>query len=112
MIAKHILYLGNPLILACDAKCEKAWGHNRRPKVQLDPSNEDDYEYLADGELPVAPVDPGTYEGGHAKPAEKADRLNKWCCRECERSVMVKYGEDFDLPDFSKRVRNIKESAD
>jgi hypothetical protein len=107
MIAKQILYFGHKLILACDACCEKAWGINNRPRLQVSPTDEDDYAFQADGELEEAPADPGTVEGGDCKPRLPRERLNKWCCRECERSVRVKPGEDCELPDFTLRVYNI-----
>jgi hypothetical protein len=107
MIAKQILYFGHKLILVCDARCDKAWGINHRPRVQLSASDEDDYAFLADGEVGEAPADPGTAEGGHRKPRMPGERLNKWCCRECERSLKVKPGEDFELPDFTRRVYNL-----
>ena len=107
MIAKRIVYFGQERILGCDAQCGKAWGINCRPRVQLSATDEDDYAFLADGELGEAPADPGTAEGGHRKPRRRGERLNKWCCRECERSQMVKPGEDFELPDFTRRVYNI-----
>lgn len=126
MIAKSIVYFGKPCILACDANCKKAWGINNRPLIYLeDPTlkvygegftdrrypddeslNPDDYVHLADGELGDAPDDPGTYEGGHAKPTSPEERLNKWCARECERQVIVDDNEDFELPDYSKRQYN------
>ncbi len=108
MIAKQIIFCGDIQILACDAVCTKAWGSNKRPRLQLS-AHEDDYEYLADSELANAPQDPGTTEGPHGKPQTPEERLNKWCCRECERSVMVAPNEDFQLPDFSLRIRNIKQ---
>ncbi|NCC88341.1 MAG: hypothetical protein EOM05_10860 [Clostridia bacterium] len=89
MIAKPITYLGQEVILVCDANCNKAWGRKTRPI-----KNED---YMFDSELGKAPEDPGTYEGGHSKPKCHRDRLNKWCCRECERSKIVRYNEEFDL---------------
>jgi hypothetical protein len=104
---KEIVYFGHKLILACDGKCEKAWGINSRPKEKLDANNPDDYCFLADNELGDAPEDPGTYEGDHAKPIAGEPKLNKWCCRECERSEMVKPGEEIVLKDFSKRSYNI-----
>jgi len=105
MIAKAIKYFGKDLILICDAKCNKAWGINGRPQKQLS-EDENDYEWLADNELPEAPQDPGTYEGGHAKPIYFGDRLNKWCARECERSEKIEWNTEFQLPDFSKRYAN------
>lgn len=107
MIAKSIVFFGQPLILICDANCRKAWGINNRPQVQLS-DDEDDNEYLADNELGEAPEHPGTWEGEHTKPRTPEERLNKWCCRECERSTTVKDGEDFELPDFSRRYQNYK----
>lgn len=110
MIQKEIVYFEKKAIIACDEKCEKAWGINGRPKIQLDENNEDDYAYLPDGELGIAPEDPGTYECGNAKPTLKEERLNKWCCRQCERCYMSKLNE-FDKPivleDFSVKVYNI-----
>ena len=107
MLAKQILYFRHELILICDARCDKAWGRNRRPTVQLSATDENDFAYLADDELGKAPADPGTSEGGHRKPRTPEDRLNKWCCRECERSVKIEPGEDFELPDFGHRLYNI-----
>jgi hypothetical protein len=107
MIARDGKYFGAAMICVCDAKCHKAWGMNNRPKAMLS-DNEDDYEYLADSELGEAPIDPGTYEGSEAKPTAPDERLNKWCWRECERSVMVEPNEEFELPDFTERRRNIQ----
>ncbi len=105
MIQKSIVYFDQPAVISCDANCRRAWGINTRPRVQL--SDEvDDYEFKADGELARAPIDPGTYEGRDAKPRDEYQRLNRWCCRECERCVMTKPGEPVVLPDFSKRVKN------
>jgi hypothetical protein len=113
MIKKDIIYFGGACILFCDEKCNKAWGLNNRESVQLS-DDEDDIEWLADDELREAPEDPGTYEGDHAKPRCDEDKLNKWCCRECERSKMVSKNEindetDFEalLNDFSVRIKNI-----
>jgi hypothetical protein len=107
MRSTPIKYFGHELILICDGKCNKAWGHNSRPKRQLS-ENEDDYVYLADSELGEAPDDPGTYEGGHGKPTMSTHGyLNRWCCRECERSKMVKYVEEFELKNFSDPEPNL-----
>ncbi len=84
---KEIIYLGIPAKVVCDEKCDKALGKNSRPKVQLS-ADPEDYAYLLDSELGIAPVNPGTYEGEFGKPRLKSDRLNKWCVRECERSVI------------------------
>jgi hypothetical protein len=109
MLATVITYSGHRVVLICDGKCHKAWGVNHRPKIQLS-DNEDDYEWLADGELGDAPINPGTYEGGHAKPRHPDQRHNKWCSRECERSGFAEDGKDFLLTDYSQRGRNIPQN--
>lgn len=127
MIQKDILMFGQACTLACDANCAKAWGINNRPQIYVDDPEQkvyghgftdsrypqtnvnwdmDDHADLADGELGVAPINPGTYEGGHAKPQSEGERLNKWCARECERSVIVDEGEAIELPDYSVRRYN------
>jgi len=110
-ISKSITYFGQPAVLACDGDCSKAWGINSRPRdvedPNLDPSDENDWVWFADGELPIAPVDPGTYEGFEGKPTPDMKLQSKWCARECERSRLTRPGEDNALPDFSKRVYNI-----
>ena len=106
-LSKEVTSFGQDCVLACDGNCQKAWGVNNRPKKQIDPNNDDDFAYLADNELGEAPTDPGTYEGGHAKPQSPEARLNKWCARECERSVIEKPGQEINLPDFRERVFNI-----
>lgn len=104
-------YFGNPVTLACDQQCNKAWGINNRPRVMLS-MDEDDHAYLADSELDDAPVNPGTYEGDESKPNGAIWRHNKWCARECERCRMVDRGEPIVLRDFSKRRFNIRTSAE
>lgn len=106
MIAKAIIYHGVKKILICDGCCDKAWGIQIRPRVKLS-SDEDDYAHLADQELGIAPVDPGTYEGMNGKPKILYLRLNKWCARECERSIIADPIHDFELPNYTKRIRNI-----
>ncbi len=104
-----ITFFGERAKVACDRRCEKAWGTNTRPRVQLS-DNEDDFAYLADDELGIAPADPGTYEGADAKPESPDEFPNRWCVRECERCSMSSPDEwlkPITLPDFSKRVFNI-----
>lgn len=101
MISKEITYFGQKCTFSCDGKCNKAWGINNRPKIQLS-DDDDDVVYLADGELPDAPEDPGTYEGGHAKPTQDEQKPNKWCVRECERGGLDRYPPK----DYSKRIYN------
>lgn len=85
MLLKLVIYGQQPLAVACDGKCNKAWGMNNRPKNQLSEKNVDDYEWLSDNELGEAPIDPGTMEGADRKPVNMSERMNKWCVRECER---------------------------
>ena len=107
MIQKQISWFRQQCILACDGKCYKAWGINKRPRKQLS-DDIDDYEWLSDNELGCAPLNPGTYEGCDGKPIETDDKLNKWCARECERSNIFRIGEEIKLKDFSARITNIK----
>jgi len=97
-------------VILCDGNCHKAWGINNRPSVAFS-DDPDDIAYLADGELGIAPDDPGTYEGGHAKPDASAGpgRQNKWCYRECERSISIARSESFRRPhDFTGRLYNLE----
>lgn len=106
-----ITYFGQPAKVACDGKCNKAWGINSRPDNQLS-DNDDDWEWLADDELDDAPIDPGTSEGGVRKPLNNSEFPNKWCVRECERCAMSEPGEynkPLKLRDFSKRIKNIND---
>jgi hypothetical protein len=108
MIQKEIIYFGQKAIIACDEKCNKAWGINNRSRIQLDENDEDNYVWLTDGELGEAPDDPGIYEGFEmcGKPKSKEDRLNKWCCRECERCFKSSPGPIM-LNNFDERIYNI-----
>lgn len=104
MHAKGIIWFGQKCQLVCDGKCNKAWGINNRPTLQLDPQSVDDFVWLADDELPNAPAGLNTFEGGFTKPASP-DYKNKWCARECERSAVIQPG-DRRMLDFSKRIYN------
>jgi hypothetical protein len=112
-IFKHITWFGRQCLLSCDGNCRKAWGINNRPRINLSADDPDDYAYLSDGELGDAPDFPGTYEGVEmaGKPITDGCRLNKWCARECERSVIIEDVECKDvserLPDLSVRIFNI-----
>lgn len=104
-----ITYFGQRARVVCDRQCSKAWGVCSRPQLQLS-EDEDDFAYLADGELGEAPADPGTYEGGIGKPLTPDAFPTKWCVRECERCAMSEpgqYEEELALPDFSVRCYNI-----
>lgn len=124
---KVITYMGQKVKVGCDEKCNKAWGVNRRPRVYSElgekiyglngesiyPKEElkdiDDHAMCSDDELGEAPTNPGTYEGGEAKPTHSSQIPNKWCVRECERcdwSEPGKFNEPLVLKDFSKRRYN------
>lgn len=109
MFTKKIVFFGQERILACDGKCNKAWGINSRDKIHFDKESDyDDYAYYADHEVGEAPICPGTWEGGHGKPinAKSGDDMNKWCARECERSVMEGLHKPITLRDFTQRLYN------
>lgn len=96
-----IQYCGQPAKVACDRKCNKAWGINSRPRI----GNPDDCNFMADDDLPDAPADPETYEGEDAKPSSPDLFPNKWCVRECERCSMSKPGafnEPLELTTFDQ----------
>lgn len=94
MLWKNIVFMGKPVVLACDGKCSKAWGLSNRPS--------DAIRYYCDEELGDAPADPGTYEGDQGKPRNDSEKLNKWCARECERSTMEDSLDKIKLPNRSK----------
>lgn len=106
MIQRQMTWFGRSATLACDGECHKAWGITQRPHIAFDPANPDDIAWLSDSEAGAAPAEPGTYEGGDAKPRSPQERLNKWCARECERSRIAEAGEAIELPDYTKRRFN------
>jgi len=104
-----IWYCGQKAKVVCDGNCYKAWGISDRPHEQLS-DNEDDVVWYADDEVPIAPDDPGTSEGGERKPQSSAEFPNKWCVRQCERcnmSMPGRWQEHLEPKDWSKRVHNI-----
>lgn len=106
---KIVKFCNQPMRVVCDEKCEKAWGINGRPSVQLS-DDPDDIVWLADGELDTAPILPGVFEGGETKPQSPRDMPNKWCVRECERCSKSRPGmskEPLFPVDFSRRIYNI-----
>ena len=110
MIVKRLIFFGLPATHACDGKCDKAWGRNGRPHVQLS-DDPDDYASLADGELGTAPTVTGVTEDGQNKPldAKGPEDINKWCIRECERQWLSdpRYPDaPPELPDYSARLYN------
>lgn len=107
---KQITAFGEKLTIGCDGQCAKAWGINTRPRQQLS-KDPNDYAFLADCELGEAPENPGTYEGGHAKPMTSVEQLNKWCFRECERCASSAGEKPLKLPNLRARLYNIPARA-
>jgi hypothetical protein len=103
---KQIVWFGRDCTLACDGKCDKAWGITNRPSVSFDQEEPDDIAWLTDHELVEAPICTGVWEGGHGKPTGPHE-MNKWCARECERSGIFEQGENIVLSDFSVRQYNM-----
>lgn len=63
LIVREIVFAGLPTFVACDGRCDKAWGLNGRP------GRDDTHLGEADGALGLAPSEPGTWEGGDTKPS-------------------------------------------
>jgi hypothetical protein len=119
VLIKTISWFGRQARVACDGCCDKAWGINGRPSKALS-ADEDDYVFVGDDDLGIAPgpgKTVGISEGGHTKPSATAlpdvesDRLNKWCSRECERSVIVEGDAEIRLPDMAHPRPNIPQAA-
>lgn len=112
VLAKPILYSGATCTVACDSRCDKAWGWNGRPHEVLS-DDVDDIVWLADDEIGTAPgpgETVGISEGDHVKPSAVPLRdgrmMNKWCSRECERATLVDAGDLLLVKDFSVRIFN------
>jgi hypothetical protein len=95
MIETEILAYGKTWTFKCDGRCDKAFGINGRPKRMLG-DDEDDYVALSDAEVGEAPPPGktvGLSEGGEMKPSatptDDPRVVNKWCVRECERSILT-----------------------
>lgn len=105
MLEKTIQWFRGPSLLKCDGRCDKAFGINGRPQRAL--SDEvDDYVSLSDAEVGEAPPPGKTVivsEGGYMKPSatplDDPKQMNKWCARECERSIVTTTDEP--IPDMS-----------
>lgn len=109
LFTSEITIFGEQKTIACDAKCNKAFGINGRP-TSPNSLDENDWEWLADDEVDEAPGTGETAiisEGDDYKPGDLLEAHNRWCARECERSVIVKIGETAVLLDFDQRVSNI-----
>jgi hypothetical protein len=100
-------------VLACDGRCDKAWGINGRPQVRLG-DDADDYVFVPDSALGTA-ADPETWEGGHGRPSdeplEDVEQMNKWCARECERSRIFRLDELVVLRDMENPRPNMPRSV-
>jgi len=128
MISKRGRFYGQYDVMACDGRCDKAWGINGRPRLYFmeegepprvlhqeeSPIDEDDYVYWKDSELGVAPgpcETRGASEGGECKPSTApltdGSRMNKWCLRECERSETFKEGDPIVLRDLEHPKPNL-----
>ena len=99
MLEKTIQWFHRPMQLRCDGRCDKAFGINGRPQRSLS-EDEDDYVSLSDDEVGEAPPPGktvGMSEGGHMKPSatplDDPNQMNKWCSRECERSIVTDTNE-------------------
>lgn len=113
MLTKMIQWFGKQCTLACDGRCDKAWGASGRPEHSFS-DEPDDYVYLADDVLGTAPGPGNTVgisEGSDIKPSAMpltdAQRMNKWCARECERSIIAESGEELRLPDMRRPTPNM-----
>jgi len=90
--AKKINYFMVPHYLICDGDCDHAWGINWDGRKKR-----------------KAPACTGTWEGGHGKPNcyHQAELMNKWCARECERSIMLRREKDEKFYEDSKEIYEI-----
>lgn len=98
---KEIKSLGNTVVVACDSRCDKAWGLSERPGRSAF-GNVDarrGVEYLGDFELGKAPAAFGD------KPETYEQFPTKWCINHCERSISSnpKEFDESNVPDFSVR---------
>lgn len=102
-LPQRIAFCGQQVDVACDRRCDKAWGLDLRPRKQLS-EDPDDYVFTSDGELGTAPFPSDSTEGDQGKPSATSHQgpLNKWCVRQCERSVMVDAGRPVELRDFAR----------
>ena len=101
---KEIVYFGRSTTMYCDGKCDKAWGINSRPRIEV---GKNEY-WVSDNEFDKAPDNPGTYEGGQSKPKiHSGENMNHWCARECERCKIIDENEKplkENLINFEERV--------
>lgn len=77
-----IPYCGQPVAVGCDGRCDLAVGID----WTTDDGEYDLLEIKRCGETLISlRMNPGTTEGGEAKPASPREFPNKWCVRQCER---------------------------
>jgi hypothetical protein len=105
LLARSIVFCGRSMVVACDGRCDRAWGVQERPRTALSPGDPDDFVWLGD-EHEDARTTPGrehlVSEGGDLRPSDVALSpgdsvlMNRWCARACERSVLV----EVVLPDM------------
>lgn len=109
MLQKDIIFFGDQCTVACDGRCDKAWGIQGRPRHRFQPEDvdPDDYVYIGDDALGTAPPPYQTEiisEGLNIKPSAVAHSdgtlLNRWCTRQCERSAIVDRGDPVVVPDM------------
>ena len=113
MIQKQVRFFGEQVVLACDGRCDKAWGINGRARVLLS-TKDDDHVLVPDSALGAAPPPGqtvGVAEGNDCKPSAvpltDGGRMNKWCARECERGGIYKLSEPLSLRDLENPRTNI-----
>lgn len=115
MLKKQIRFFGQDVVLACDGRCDKAWGINGRAQVRLG-EDADDYVFVPDSALGSAEY-PQTWEGlamegrPSDEPLADAEQMNRWCARECERSGIFKLDEPVVLRDLENPCPNMPRSA-
>jgi len=113
MLTKEVRFFGNQVVLACDGRCDKAWGINGRPVVLLS-GDDDDNIHIPDSALGVAPAPGNTViltEGFGCKPSAEplaaVACMNRWCTRECERSCIFGLSDALELRDLENPRPNI-----
>ncbi len=109
MIQKQVRFFGKQVVLACDGRCDKAWGINGRARVLLSDKDGDDI-FVPDSALGTAGP-PGTWEGGDGRPSAvpltDGERMNKWCARACERGDIYGLSEAIVLRDMENPTPNV-----
>ncbi len=109
MPQKSVRFFGKPVVLVCDGNCAKAWGLNGGRPKHFFSDNPDDYVYLPDSQVGVAPS-PETWEGSDTRPSDttvtEGSQMNKWCARACERCNMIDEGQEIRVKDMENPEPN------